>query len=77
MSTHDAPLETIRCDRCQCLLGQEERANYRDTGFPECNECYARRVAAGAMFDARARMFGDERGLPPAPLRLQTGYPET
>ena len=38
-----AALETVRCDDCQCLLSQQERADARDTGFPECFDCAIKR----------------------------------
>ena len=34
-----APLETMRCDECDCLLVGMERAEALDMGFQECRDC--------------------------------------
>ena len=35
----DCAIETMRCDKCNCLLASIERDEARDTGFQECRDC--------------------------------------
>ena len=42
-SAADAPIETMRCDVCNCLLASVERAEVIDTGFRECRDCSIKR----------------------------------